>query len=153
MSANTGLLRGECNLFGSADQGPRHLVGGMYGPEHNGEVHWHCGNPPVGRFRMHCRFGHKGQIMQLCADHAGPDGIPKRMAGLCPACAWPTEARDLDMESRQVGLRLGQLPAWAQMAPGAIRMRRRLEEIKTRMDELTESGAIKKVPLELREVA
>jgi len=150
---NTGLLSGYCTVFGDPDQGPKGLVGGLYGPEHNGDIHWYCKNHSIGRFRMTCRCGHRGQVMNVCADHAGPDGISKRMAGMCPPCAYPPEAAELDTESRVISTQLGLVPPWESLGSLAIRLRRRQEDIKVRMDELTEQGIIHICPLDLREVA
>lgn len=148
-TGNTGLLTGRCTVFGSDDAGPKHLVGGMYGPEHNGDIHWHCEEPSIGRFRMVCRCQHRGQVMNVCADHAGPEGISKRMAGMCPPCAFPPEAAELDFESRQLSAQIGLLPPWESLGVTAVRLRGRIEDIKVRMDELKEQGIIHICPLEL----
>jgi len=74
------LLLGRCNPYGAESGGPRHLLGGLYGPQsaatpgmhlpasvEQGE--WPCQQPAVIRCRMVCEHGHKGQVMQLCSWH------------------------------------------------------------------------------------
>lgn len=84
----------RCNPFGhGTDAGPKHLMGGLYGPEYEGRLKWECRNPAEVRCRMECRCGHRGQVMDLCREH--PAMIAKRMAGTCPACVMPPAAREL----------------------------------------------------------
>ncbi len=74
------LLLGRCNPYGAESGGPRHLLGGLYGPgsartdgmhlpDNVAQGEWTCDQPAQVRCRMHCACGHKGQVMQLCSWH------------------------------------------------------------------------------------
>ena len=83
-----GIIVARCNPYGNATmRGPRHLLGGVYDAGHEGRYKWECRNPGEVRARMRCRHGHRGQEMTLCRPHVAE--IQKRMAGLCPPCAYP----------------------------------------------------------------
>lgn len=90
----------RCNPFGHStgrggDRGPRHLMGGLYGPQYEGDKKWFCPNPADGRYRMTCQCDppHRGQLMNLCYSHVAMIG--KRMAGICPPCVMPPAAVEL----------------------------------------------------------
>lgn len=88
VSGNTGLLTQRCDPFGA--ESSIRLLGGMYPESMNGNKHWYCDRPSIGRYRMictggeygfrraadggliaayHCEGGHRGQIMTLCKIH------------------------------------------------------------------------------------
>lgn len=132
-SAAPAILVGRCDPYGAETGGPKRVMGGLYGPAsartpdmglpanvEQGE--WSCPNTGVIRCRMHCRCGHKGQVMTLCSWHdedswhaeivAGAsrrvhstvqrhghyEEISRRQAEFCPACAWPPPYGDLQKE-------------------------------------------------------
>ena len=77
------LLYGRCNPYGAETGGPRHVMGGLHGPDSarvdtadmpglpeavvQGE--WTCPQPAEVRVRMTCRCGHQGDPMALCSWH------------------------------------------------------------------------------------
>lgn len=74
------VLLGRCNPYGAETGGPRHVLGGMYGPrsartegmqlpEAVAQGEWVCDQPAVVRCRMVCEHGHTGQVMNLCSWH------------------------------------------------------------------------------------
>jgi len=87
-----GLLLGRCNPYGAETGGPKHVLGGLYGPnsaktpdmhlpENVAEGEWACPQPAAVRCRMICACGHKGQIMQLCSWHMEESWTTERVAG------------------------------------------------------------------------
>jgi hypothetical protein len=159
----------RCNPFGhGTDRGPRHLLGGMYGPEYEGGHKWLCDRPSAGRYRMTCRCGHRGQPMELCGPGMvlGPAGNPyphpghnspefmDRVSGACPACLFPPEARMWTEVAERDQAELGTLQLIGyEMSPQATMLRRKVEEARTRLDELNASGLIHKCPLTLTEMS
>jgi hypothetical protein len=88
---STGILTRRCNPFGFAtDAGAKHLMGGLFGPEHVGSIKWNCENPADGRYRLTCRCEHDGPVTELCLPHVAQ--IDKRMAETCPRCVMPPKA-------------------------------------------------------------
>lgn len=150
----------RCNPYGYAtDTGPKHLMGGFYGPEYAGSmtvlkdgIHGPaiCESPAVARMRMVCQRGHQGPIMDLCAAHVRE--ITGRMAECCTRCVWPNEARGIneamdrcmyamaDARDRRDTVTLG-------------RLNDHLDDLRHAMDELMARGVIVKVPLTLVEVS
>lgn len=166
-AAGVTVLMGRCNPFGHETGGPRHLAGGMFGPEHEGRIKWECHLDAEVRARMVCLSParHRGQIMKLCRPHVIQ--IQKRQASLCPPCAWPPEAVALEMETRALqqelaaamskmhGMTAGGLLAFAP-APDlkvVARIQAAIEAKGHRMTELYQSGRIQRVPLQLVEVS
>jgi hypothetical protein len=119
----------------------------------------------------HCDGGHQGQVMPLCAKHARdftagppPPGFTAdrktpvgqiggtRATDLCPACAFPPEARGLSERADQLQQQMAQARAY-----GLITVFTRLEwaqdTIRVRLDELRQSGRIHKCPLRLIEIS
>ena len=143
----------HCNPFGYAtDRGPRHLMGGMYGPEYAGKLTINsdgvhgvavCENTSSGRFVLVCPAGHKGPVMDLCQYHAGM--IMARMAATCTACVWPAEAIALNEAIDRVS---GEITRARDMV-SAARLRARAEDLGKEMDELIRRGVIAKRPLTL----
>ena len=149
---STGYNVKRCNPYGHESGGPQRLLGGMYGPEFEGERKWVCENPAEVRARMMCARGHKGQVMDLCRQHAIE--IQKRQSGLCPPCAWPPEAHIWHevIEKTQNELAfLNQIGRWD--SKEAMFKRAEVERASTRMTELYQSGVIQKNPLKLTEVS
>jgi hypothetical protein len=164
VTAGAAVITRRCNPYGHETGGPRHLLGGLYGPEHEGPQKWHCENPAEVRCRMKCAFGHRGQIMNLCRSHAIE--IQRRQADLCPKCAWPPAAVGINEAMNYLQREITALAAQGEMAgllvagSGTLvpagRMRqltRQLEQHQEQMTELWRSGAIKKTPLRLEEIS
>jgi hypothetical protein len=147
--------QGRCNPFGHETGGPKRLLGGMFGPDHEGEKKWFCENPATHRVRMVCVvFGHTGEPMDLCDEHHGE--IQRRQSALCTRCAFPPEARGVQEEitSAQNNLQslyVDQRRAWDD--PKCAAERRRIEAGRVRMDELWQSGRIQRVGMKLVEVS
>lgn len=78
------VLTTHCNIFGAESGGGR-MLGGL--DDRKPSVQWFCPNVSVGRFRMTCEHGHKGQIMELCERHY------RQFSGgavqFCPRCNIP----------------------------------------------------------------
>lgn len=72
----------------------------------------------------------------------------------CPACAMPPDARELN---EQAGHLTGQIGLYMQLgmdlSPDVLRMRRELEGLRARLDELNLTGRVHKCPLKLVEVS
>jgi hypothetical protein len=151
--ARGGLVIRRCNPYGhGTDAGPRHLIGGLYGPQHEGRYKWECANPATVRVRMTCRHGHRGQVMDLCRPHARE--IQRRQAGLCPACAWPPRALELHEAINSCQAELAVLHAaglWH--GPRAAALRSKINSCADEMTEMWRLGLILKIPLTLTEVS
>jgi hypothetical protein len=74
------LLSVRCSPYGAETGGPRHLMGGLYGPksartpdmqlpQNVAEGEWSCDQPAQVTVRMTCKHGHRGQPMNLCSYH------------------------------------------------------------------------------------
>lgn len=150
----------RCNPYGYAtDAGPRHLMGGFYGPEYAGQqtvlqdgIHGPavCERDATVRARMVCELGHEGPIMDLCLPHVRELGA--RMSDCCTRCVWPGEARGLNEAMDYVMQRMGD----ARDRRDIVTLRKLnslLEDQRQQMDELRNRGVIKKVPLRLVEVS
>lgn len=149
-----------CNPYGYAtDSGPKHLMGGMYGPQYAGRqailrdgLHGPavCERDADRRMRMVCEHGHQGPVMDLCGWHAAE--IMARMSECCTRCVWPDEARGANEAIEYV---------MAEMAEARARRDRhrlqllgsQLDDWRHTMDELMQRGIIRKVPLQLVEVS
>jgi hypothetical protein len=134
------LLHEQCNPYGhGTDRGPRHLLGGVYGPEYEGKYKWTCERPAQGRFTFVCAVGHRGVPTPLCYAHV--EEITKRMSQLCPACAFPPEARELTESietcQRQLAV-LNNRGAWGSGEADMLRVK--IERMGHRMTELAQSG-------------
>lgn len=148
------IITRRCNPYGHETGGPQRLLGGVYGPEYEGRYKWTCSHPATLRVRMSCEHGHRGQVMELCLPHARE--IQRRQAGLCPACAWPPEARMWQEVIERLQNELAVLAAagdYLLRSPQALRVKQRIEGAGYRMTELYQSGVIKKIPLTLTEVS
>jgi hypothetical protein len=149
---STSFNLGYCNPYGHESGGPRHLMGGVYGPEYEGTHKWTCANLAELRVRMQCQLGHRGQIMKLCRQHVAE--ISRRQAGLCTVCAWPPEARmhnaAVEAKQRDLGM-LNMTGQWN--STQARLLRADVEAAGHRMTELLQTGVIKRTPLTLVEVS
>lgn len=150
----------RCNPYGfGTDAGPRHLMGGVFGPEHAGKdlvladgVHGIgvCPRPADGWFVMVCPADHTGPRMPLCYPHVAM--IQKRMAATCTACVMPPESRALwEDQTHQENLLRAALAAHDRRA--ADRIKGRIAEIGQAQVELTLRGLTPKRPLQLVEVS
>jgi hypothetical protein len=153
-------MMARCNPFGYAtDAGPKHLMGGMYGPEYAGRqtlladgIHGPaaCTERATRRARLICPFGHQGPIMDLCDRHARI--IVSRMADCCTACVWPPEARELNEAIDRIQPQISEA-IWHGDTATSGRLQARVADLGRQMDELRFRGIIRKVPLELVEVS
>lgn len=168
MSTNTGLLTARCDPYGAESK--IQLVGGIFPESMAGRIMWHCDNAAVARFRMTCQGGrygqriapdgglvpiticdggHKGQAMPLCADHRVE--IQRRQSDLCPRCAWPEEAVQLNQQItylQNVMQRIHPLDM-----PKLAAVMAKHDQLAARMTEMNEQGLIHKCPLRLVEVS
>lgn len=164
MSA-TGLLTARCDPYGAESQ--VQLLGGMYPESHKGRIMWHCSNQAQARYRMvctggeygtrlapggevagfHCEGGHRGQVMPLCKDHVRE--IQKRQSDLCPACAFPPQARQHQAEAEYAQAQLYHAWNFELMA----RWTSVLDQARAALDELNARGLVHKCPLKLIEVS
>jgi hypothetical protein len=148
-------IAGRCNPFGHETGGPKRLLGGMYGPDHEGDKKWFCENLATHRVRMVCKlYGHTGEPMDLCDDHHGE--IQRRQSALCTRCAFPPEARGVQEEITNAQYALQRLYVeerrhWDD--PRLVAERHRIEAGRVRMDELWQSGRIVRTAMVLVEVS
>lgn len=141
---------GRCEVFGNHDAGPRHLAGGRWGPEYNGEIHWYCPNPRETRVRMHCPYGHVGPVMGICRPHFAM--VQTRMAGACTQCAMPPEQISLEEQYYSLGQQFyGAREAGDYDA--MVRLAERLNVVQENMAELLQRGIVRRVPLKLEEIS
>lgn len=137
---------GRCDPFGH-ESGDVRVLGGMSDP--NRELHtWMCQNNADARYRMTCANGHTGQILRLCYAHAYQ--ITRRMGGLCPRCAWPPRAKELDETMTWIMRQL----RTERNAEERRRLLRRLEDGRAEMGDLMARGVISTgAPLRLEEIS
>jgi hypothetical protein len=151
----------RCNPYGYAtDAGPRHLMGGMYGPEYAGHdklvrqdgIHGLgiCEQPATVRARMICPEGHAGPVMDLCLAHVRT--IRARMSETCTRCVWPDAARGLD-EAMNSTMRQMQDAGLRGDTLTLRRLGAHLDDLRQEMDGLLARGVIAKRPLELVEIS
>lgn len=113
---NTGILLGRCNPYGAETGGPRHVLGGLYGPnsartpdmdlpESVAQGEWPCNRPAEVRCRMWCRCGHKGQVMQLCSWHDETSYHGEMVAGVLRRVSSPVRQHGHfeEIQKRQAG--------------------------------------------------
>ena len=147
----TAIVAVRCDPFGhGTDRGPRHLFGGLFGTAYEGPYKWQCTNTADGRFIMTCPYGHHGEPRNLCYAHVAMIG--KRMAGVCTRCALPAEAREL-WEDQQ---RYSGMLAAARRAGDEGEVRRllsRLDDLGRLSIEQVQRGIVRKVQMQLEEIA
>lgn len=150
----------RCDPYGfGSDRGPRHLMGGVFGPEYSGRdlvladgVHGIgiCERPAAGWFVMTCPAGHTGPRMPLCPPHVMM--IERRMAATCTACVMPPESRELWEDQRRAEESLRR--AYAARDPAAVRrIQAKIEDIGQQQVDLTRRGLTPKRPMRLVEVS
>lgn len=149
-----------CNPYGYAtDAGPRHLMGGRFGPEYAGDkmlvrqdgLHGLgiCETPAAGYYRMVCEHGHAGIDIPLCTYHVR--WIQERYSNTCTRCAMPEASLEIEsaMESAMRGI--GDARGRGDMVT-VRRLVSRLDDLRAGMDELMRRGVIKaQQPLKLVE--
>ena len=167
MTAAPAILSRRCNPFGQETGGPKRLLGGVYGPEYEGLHKWGCTRIAESRYRMTCRCGHRGQPMWLCGPGmvTDPQGVQyfhpghvaefsKRASDFCPVCAFPPEARQWSEVAERSQGELMYLEGIGFIgSPQWRSLKRSVEDARTRLDELNESGRIHKCPLTLTEIS
>lgn len=154
------MTMARCNPYGYAtDAGPRHLMGGFYGPEYAGKqtvlqdgIHGPaiCTNTATVRARMVCEYEHAGPIMDLCLGHVRE--LQTRMSDTCTRCVWPEAARAVNDEMDRVMKSMGDARDRADRVT-LDRLNSSLDDLRRDMDGLREQGLIKKVPLKLVEIS
>lgn len=77
------ITQTRCNIFGDHINGAKIVLGGQADPRHE-KQQWYCPNVSIGRYRMECEHGHKGQVMQLCKSHLNQFAVGK--VSYCPKC-------------------------------------------------------------------
>jgi len=119
----------------------------------------------------HCDGGHQGQVMALCEVHVAEFSVgppkpgwskdmrtPHGQVGgtkaneMCPACAFPPEARALTETANALQQQMAQYQAYGLMSEFA-RVQGQQDQIRARLDELHQTGRVHKCPLILREVS
>jgi len=135
---------GFCNPFGYEDDNVR-VLGGTRRPEDE-SYQWHCRNYAQARYVMTCANGHKGH-MTLCYGHV--QQISARMSGLCPRCACPPRARELEEKAHRI------MADWYHAYPDERpRLAVALEDCRRELDEMRIRGIISTgAPLRLTEVS
>lgn len=141
---------GFCDPFGFESEDVR-VMGGMNDPAHESYM-WKCQNFAQGRYYMTCANGHghdRKLIMRLCYAHVR--NITTRMAGLCPACAWPPRAKELKERMDWFVARIADPATWPDERQ---RLASGLADAQAEMNELRDRGQITTgAPLRLEEVS
>lgn len=155
-----GLIAQRCNPYGyGTDRGPKHLMGGVFGPEYAGQdlvledgLHGIgvCENRADGWFVMRCAAGHTGPRMPLCYPHVMM--IQKRMAATCTACVMPPESRALWEDQRRLEEQLRRALA-ARDQREERRLKAAISDIGEQQVQLTRRGLTPRRPLTLMEVS
>jgi hypothetical protein len=161
------ILQVRCDPYGRESGGPKRLLGGVYGPEFEGNHKWGCERVAVGRYRMTCRCGHVGQVMPLCGPGLtkDPQGIDyfhpghvaefsKRASEMCPKCMFPPEARMWQEVADRSQSELVTLESISYIGSPQWRMlKAKVADASARLDELNASGRIHKCHLTLTEIS
>lgn len=74
--------RDWCNIYGDDINGAKTYLGGL-GNANAVDKQWYCPTRSIGRYRMECEHGHKGQVMKLCGKHFRQFRIA---VTFCPKC-------------------------------------------------------------------
>ena len=154
------LLSQRCDPYGfGSDRGPRHLMGGVFGPEYAGRdlvlsdgVHGIgvCERPAEGWWVMTCPAGHTGPRMPLCVPHV--QMIQRRMAATCTRCVMPPESRGL-WEDQERATRELRRAYEARDGAAVARIQARIEDLGAQQVELTRRGLTPRRPMRLVEVS
>jgi hypothetical protein len=152
----------RCNPYGYAtDAGPRHLMGGRYGPEYAGDkmlvrqdgLHGLgiCETPANGRYRMVCVNGHAGEPFPLCTYHVA--WITAHYAQTCTRCAMPEQSIQIEQSMESAMRSISEAGSRGDM----VTVRRyvaRLDDLRAEMDDLARRGVIRaRQPLRLVEIS
>jgi|ERR1700733_1940401 len=144
-TTGSGQGLGRCNPFGFEDDNIV-VMGGTADPRAEKYL-WYCRNHADGKYRMTCANGHAG-TMRICYAHVHM--IRKRMNGVCPRCAKPPRARDIEEQMNRVM----QAMAAARSIPERRQLAGRLEDLRAEMNEMIERGTVSTgAPLRLEEVS
>ena len=141
---------GFCNPYGYEDDDPR-VMGGVNDPRHEA-YQWQCRNYAQGRYWMTCANGHRGRV-RLCYGHVWmiQHHHSRAKNGLCPRCAWPGRARELDEKLNHLMRRISDPRTWPDERE---RLGREMRDAMAEMDELRARGTITTgAPLRLEEVS
>lgn len=141
----------RCNPYGYAtDAGPKHLMGGRYGPEYAGDqklvrqdgVHGLgiCETPADGYWRMICVNGHAGPDTPLCRYHVG--WIQSHYANTCTRCAMPPESLAVESAMESAMRSISENTARGDYV-SVRRYVSRLDDLRREMDELITRGVIR----------
>lgn len=141
---------GFCNPYGYEDSDVR-VMGGMNDP--NREAYqWQCRNYAQGRYRMVCTNGHAGTV-RLCYGHVWmlQHHHSRAKNGLCPRCAWPPRARELDERLNHLMRQIQDPRIWPDERQ---RLASAMDDARAEMDELRQRGIIATgAPLRLEEIS
>jgi hypothetical protein len=141
---------GFCNPYGYEDMDVQ-VMGGVNDPG-NESYHWQCRNYAQARYRMVCTAGHAG-LVKLCYGHVFmlTQHHSRTKNGLCPRCAWPPRARELDEKLNHLMRQINDPRTWPD---DRARMASAMEDARREMDELRQRGIIATgAPLRLEEVS
>lgn len=141
---------GFCNPYGYEDDRVV-VMGGMRNPAAEPYA-WQCRNFAQGRYRMTCVNGHSGQV-RLCYGHVWlmQHHHSRAKNGLCPRCAWPPRARELDERANHLMRQITNPGTWPDERR---RYASALEDVRRELDELRARGVITSgAPLRLEEVS
>ena len=141
---------GFCNPYGYEDDSTT-VMGGTRDPAAEPYA-WQCRNFAQGRYWMTCANGHRGR-MTLCHGHAFmiQHHHSRSKNGLCPRCAWPPRARELDERATRIMRDMAHPGCWPDERR---RLNSALEDVRAELDELRQRGIITSgAPLRLEEVS
>ena len=141
---------GFCNPYGFEDDNMR-VMGGMSSPDREA-YQWQCRNYAQGRYNMTCTNGHSGRVT-LCYGHVWriQHHHSRSQNGLCPRCAWPPRARELNERADRIMKEMWGPGVWPD---DRARMASALEDVRREMDELRARGVITSgAPLRLEEIS
>jgi hypothetical protein len=141
---------GFCNPYGYEDDKVV-VLGGTRNPDAE-PYPWQCRNYAQGRYRMICANGHAGAV-RLCYGHVWmiQHHHSRAKNGLCPRCAWPPRARELDERATHLMRQISDPRCWPD---DRRRYAAALEDVRAELDELRTRGVITSgAPLRLEEVS
>ena len=141
---------GFCSPYGYED-GDVRVMGGVNDPGAE-DYHWQCRNYAQGRYRMVCANGHSGTV-RLCYGHVWmiQHHHSRAKNGLCPRCAWPPRARELNERLDHLMREISNPYTWPDERR---RLALAMADAQAEMDELRQRGIITSgAPLRLEEVS
>lgn len=87
----------RCDPYGHATgRGPKHLMGGLFGPQYEGKIKWECKNRADGIFAAECLCGHRTTYPSrwyLCYEHVR--NLQRRQMACCTRCVVPQADAEL----------------------------------------------------------